>query len=204
MADLPLDDATQATYTPPGTMQSVDTMELNRWALEAAMARGVPLEPDTMSWRRKLHSPPSWVLPPSSRNPATRNLSAQKRSYWKRKPYARTLRVRYNEFGPFEFSTVNPRTGLQTNSWHLDELHEVLTEGSSIYLAFPGSWVAAKTYIEVSTASPRHAALLVAEWGWEPISPPSVEQQQHGEALPEGTEGPPVLTNDGQTFVFRH
>ena len=156
-------------YTPPGTMQSVDATELQRWALEAAMARGVPLEADkSTSWRRRRHAPPSWLLPVSSENPATRSLSAQKRSYWRRKPYERTLRVRYNEFGPFEFATLNPGTGAKTNSWHLDEVLEVLTEKTSIYLVFPGSWVSAKTFLEVSTDTPEHAAALVAEWGWEP------------------------------------
>ena len=90
-----------------------------------------------------------------------------------------------------------------TNSWHLDEVIEVLTEKSLIYLVFPGSWVSAKTFLEVSTDTPEHATALVAEWGWEP-------EQQDGatsaaEGIPtEGMKGPPVLTNDGQAFLFRH
>ena len=90
-----------------------------------------------------------------------------------------------------------------TNSWHLDEVIEVLTEKSLIYLVFPGSWVSAKTFLEVSTDTPEHATALVAEWGWEP------EQQDGATSAAEGTptegmKGPPVLTNDGQAFLFRH
>ena len=61
------------------------------------------------------------------------SLRALKRSFYRRKPYERELRVQSGEHGPFELATVNPRTQRVTNRWAVAELLDVLTGARALW-----------------------------------------------------------------------
>ena len=197
-------------YTPPGTLKTLDTEELQQWALEAALGRGIPMErTETLTWQRRQrngHALPSWVVPGTPAPPApstvpTRMLPATKRSFWKKQPYDRTLRVVSNEFGPLEFATLHPKTGRVTNTWYAEEVLEICTFGITIFLALPGSWWGrARSLLQIQMESADAAAAILASWGWER------EGAEDGAAVQVqgAVHNPPVVTDDGDVFVFRH
>lgn len=195
----------QILVSPPGTLKSLHTAELRSWAVEVVAARGIPMQPaqgpngpaSTQSWVRKQRNtdPPTWVLPFS---PAmTRTFRALKKPAGLlgvlKQPYARDLVVRCDEHGPCELATLNPSTGQETNTWPISVILDVLTLGSSVFLALPGSFWKAPSHLEITMESEEAAAALATDWGYFLAD----------DALLAGSS-PPVLTTGGEAFTFRH
>jgi len=177
-----------AYYSPPGTLKTVDTKELRLWANEIDNAHSITLG-HHKSWRRR--EAPSWVRPgPMRPKENTRALKAFKRSFWRRELYERTLRIRQNEHGPFEIATLDPKSGAVTNTWRPSELLDVLVYSERVYISFPGSLLRSKTFLHFDMSSPAAASALVAEWGWEEEN--------------IADDNAPVLTDNGDVFVFQH
>ena len=186
--DRTLGGGTQQAYSIKA-LKPVETFELRAWAAEVAHARSVPIG-YTTTWKRK--PTPMWVLPgPYMGSSSTRTLKAVKRSFWHRAPYQRTLRVQCNEHGPFEFATINPTSSMVTNTWHSSDVLDVLVCGKLVFLSLSGGWMRARTYLQCDMDSTAAAAAVVSEWGWE---------EEDGGV----SDNPPVLTDNGEAFVFNH
>jgi hypothetical protein len=204
--------SSQQMYSTPGTLHSVSSYDLRQWAHETAAAEGIPREPDTRSWRRRMAGPPTWLQhgrngafqqhergaqrPAAAATPDTALvLRSMKRSFWARAPYMRELRIQTTAAGPIELATLHPRSKRVTNRWWTDELIDVITEGLTVYLALPGHWFKSRTYLEVKLPSSAQADALVANWGWELCDDPSAGCID---------VNPPVVTHNGDSFVFNH
>jgi hypothetical protein len=110
-----------------------------------------------------------------------------KRSFWRKQPYIRDLRIRANEHGPFEFATINPTNGAVTNVWWVGDVIDLITDGSSIFIALPGGFLRSRTFLEVKMASEEAAVALASDWGWEVDS---------GAGVDDGPANPPILTDE--------
>jgi len=194
----------QQFYSPPPSLNAVQSEELRRWAVEAALGQGIPtdyqqrgvdpasIQSRTRSFKRR--HVPSWVLPGRPVVYVT-NLRCTKRSFWRKQPYIRDLRIRANEHGPFEFATINPTNGAVTNVWWVGDVIDLITDGSSIFIALPGGFLRSRTFLEVKMASEEAAVALASDWGWEVDS---------GAGVDDGPANPPILTDEGEAFKFNH
>ena len=189
----------QVLLSPPGTMHSVGTGELRQWAMEVAHAREIPMDPSsqggadrTKSWRRRRQDPPTWCLPwvPKS----TKQFDALKKptglmSVLKR-PYGRNVLIHSNERGPGILATADPADGRETNRWDVSQITDVVTDGPSVFLSLPSaSFFSSWSFLEVRMADARAAMALVCDLGWE---------------CDVHDASPPVLTQGGEAFTFRH
>lgn len=183
--------------TPPGSLHTLETVELRQWAFEICHARGISVNHHSTSWQR----PPSWCLPwtpPQQSDVRERMLDAVKKPAgmlgFRGASYPRIVRVRSRarDSDVYEVATIHPQSRKVTNRWSILEMSAAHMQGSSVFISLPGGLFRRRTLLEIFCANEEAAAALLVDFGWEKASE---------DGLPAN---PPVKTATGEEFVFRH